>query len=758
MFNQKEILKLASFLIICNLLAQSPAQKSLATENKAQTSKIIKKSSLNRSEQNKLQSKLQNKEHEEHFFPGIYISDTENRWHVSDYKHEEGEQFGYVICKGGYIGSPLIPNDKATVDKFLDYCKTNKKVGPGNLPIIDVASNHQPSETSYKAYTVPLGGQKLFLCRGYLNSTENCSYEGDKQVGNMMSRIKKGLPLDSQFIVERRQEGRQDSQESFSTYASLNSSQNLPEQSVSQTRAEVLPLEAKPLVKKPLQPIQSNFQVDSSKLALTEEIAREISRTLTPENSSNTTKIKLEAIPLSALAADKNNNLASQALQITPEEFEALKAGRITLSDLTERSANNSLPSSNTPTNSTSRKAIQITPSELEALQNGRISLEQLASGKQLMDVNSSGQPVLAQSVLTQQPENLKKGLQVTASEAEDLKAGRVSIEQLLSNRSLVDLNSPGNPPSLQPSIASSLPPGIPAGLPPVLNGMSTAGAKVLPLSPETLAALQNGSININQVIQGASQQSLNPGNPVIIGNNPNLLQMQQPMPPGYLTQQLPPEISQQISQQAPQQIPQQILQQEQQQAIQLSNMQTLAPSQFPLAANQVPGNYAPNYPQAQQFTPQQFLAQPTQMQAPEQLMQASNLQNYGSPQTNPQFMNGMPQGMPFEQNQMMNGMNSYPQTYAPEGNSQVAYQGGYDQNNGLQINGPQGAIPDYGNVSYQDYYEQPTQNGVSYAPLAWSGYYFNQRYYGPPMTYATNAIYGTHSNTVYWPGMRSGY
>ncbi|MDX1920097.1 MAG: hypothetical protein SFU25_05100 [Candidatus Caenarcaniphilales bacterium] len=735
MFKKKEILKLASFLIICNLLVQSSLQANAADTNNQQVNKPQASHKSGQSSQKQRKTPEQNsKQASKPSFPGIYISDTENRWHISDYKYEEGEQFGYVICKGGYIGSPLIPNDKASVDKFLGYCKRGERVGPGKLPVIDVPSNYETDERSYKAYHLHLNGQNFFLCRGYLNSTPTCSYEGDKKAMALMSKIKKGLPVGPSESGPPIQEYREQ-----------------PQQYIGQKRleSEVIHLEKREIGKRRLEPVN----VDPTKQALSDEIAREILSTLSPSSRaidlSGAKKIKLEAVPLSAMKAESGENLAPRSLQISAEEFEALKSGRITLADLTENRGNlNSLLPSLIATQEPTKKAIQITPAELEALQNGRISLEQLASGKQLVEVNASGQVQSLPAETTQ-----KKGLQITAAEAEDLKAGRVTLEQLMSTRSLVDLNnsgiSSGQAMPLALGTLGGSSPGVP-NIPPTVNGMSTAGATVVPITPETLAALQSGSVNINQVVQGTGIAGQNPMQAPPMLANAGMPPMQ--VPPkfqgtqGVMAQQMPPGMVDPMNGAQP-----------------LANV-VGAPQNFqPMQQGiQDPSMMSPQMQMAQQTWQQPFPQQmQPPMQQPAQQIDSQMLAQTG--QSNPNLMpnpmmgmqqanfmpNQMPGQMPLQGQPMMNDPNAQFSAQSP--------QQGYGPE-GLQINAPQGGVPDWGNISYQDYYEQPTQQGTSVQPLAWSGYYFNQRFYGPPMTYSTNAIYGTHSNTMYWPGMRSNF
>jgi hypothetical protein len=506
-------------------------------------------------------------------YPGVFISDTEQRWNTTHQKSDSKHQFGYVICDGGYIGSPLIPNRKSVVDKFLGHCASGQKVGPGLLPIINAPE--EVSQQGYKAYQFTLGRQSYNLCRGYLNSTSLCSASSDREALTIAQNIKRKIHQESSV----------------------------------QNPEGPLPLR---------------------KLAPAEEAASELANI----NGNSLQKIRLDAIPLSQA------NSSKQAVQVTAEEMEALKSGKISLADLTK--------------------------------------------GKQVINLNNSHSASAASSEVVPNaapsmsgPSTQKKGLQITASEAEDLKNGRVTLEQLMSNRQLIDLvNQAPQPSQVDSQILNILNQApqmaqLPAQQPaqPVMSGnalsLNATPLQAIPLSPQAAGALLGGA-----QISGAS------------------------MP----------------------------------QAIQPHAM----PS--PFAANGFAGS-------------------------PEQAFAQMNGQ-MSSPGLNPANFAGIG-AMPSMDQSAMNGTGMMP----PQMLGQMPMQGqdfqpfAADPQMGMQINGPQPEfLPEHGQLNYMDYLQQPTEQGTSVQPLAWSGYYFNQRYFGPPVTFTTNAIYGTHSNTIYWPGMRGAY
>ena len=127
---------------------------------------------------------------------GIFIADEENRWHIPGTDKASEEKLGYVICEGGYLGSPLIPNEEKIVDEFLQNCASPLKKGPSKLPIIDVEANHTKS-AGYKAYSIPLRGRTYHLCHGFLNSSNWCSFSAEKQAMDFVSKIRRGDNIQS---------------------------------------------------------------------------------------------------------------------------------------------------------------------------------------------------------------------------------------------------------------------------------------------------------------------------------------------------------------------------------------------------------------------------------------------------------------------------------------------------------------------------------------------------------------------------------
>ena len=266
---------------------------------------------------------------------GIFIADEENRWHIPGTDKASEEKLGYVICEGGYLGSPLIPNEKKIVDEFLQNCASPLKKGPSKLPIIDVEANHTKS-AGYKAYSIPLRGRTYHLCHGFLNSSNWCSFSAEKQAMDFVSKIRRGDNIQSTAQI------------------------NPPTENFLPTT-------------------QNTQDPHPPRQALIQEITQEISQTLNLPN-----------------LASANQN--KQAIQITKDEMVALKEGKISLEQLTNSRPTLSLNANNQPilpSGNPNKQAIQITKDEMVALKEGKINLEQLTNSRPTLSLNANNQPIL---------------------------------------------------------------------------------------------------------------------------------------------------------------------------------------------------------------------------------------------------------------------------------------------------------------------------------------------------------------------------
>ncbi len=273
-------------------------------------------------------------------FPGIFITDTSNRWHIPGASSAPDEQLGYVICDGGYLGSPIIPNEKKIVDQFLAACSTRQRVGPGKLPIINVAANNKKS-SGYPAYTAKFNGQTYHLCHGFLNSSNWCSYEAEKKAIDLVTQIRRGENVQ------------------------IAQSEAVPP-AINEYEREALGGRPYPV---------------SGSAPMVDEIAREVAQTVQPRLQS-----ELES---------------RKAIQITKDEYDALQRGETSLDKLTSDRPILSLNGEGEPRGvlqaqphalekvklettplQPQSKAITITESQLAALKNGQISINDILAGQ----------------------------------------------------------------------------------------------------------------------------------------------------------------------------------------------------------------------------------------------------------------------------------------------------------------------------------------------------------------------------------------
>ncbi|MDJ0625741.1 MAG: hypothetical protein QNJ31_05180 [Candidatus Caenarcaniphilales bacterium] len=659
-------------------------------------------------------------------YPGVFISDTQNRWH-SDYEYSSEESFGYVICDGGYIGSPLIPNDRKTVDKFLNYCRTGEKVGPGRLPIINASTDPVEKSTVYSAYKAELNGETYYLCRGYLNSTPNCSKESDAQAEKLISQIK-----NTQLQNTTTQENNNSEEKEITKNIQRIQVQEVNDFRFSEDKSQKLdPLKNRSIETSSRDPLVRRER----KLSTIIEAANNNSYDIkgTSLEGVKIPGIDLEGarvIPLTSTKKSISSEAATgqNAIKISLEDLEALKTGRISLTELVHGFGSepaNKLETNTVSTNvqtiplnkvllkqkdnSQRNQAIKLTKEELDDLQNGRISLEKLTAGKQIISLNNPQNP--SNSILnnsTSAPLELNSGgkqaIQVTAEELQALKSGQLSITDL-QNRPIVNLNEQGqfvNKP-ISPnnnSVVSQPQPSI----------------KAVPITQETLTALQSGRVSLQEVL--SSKQTINISNQAV---NFQEKQINQPYNTALLSPNINgPTILEQVQNTQPQQA-------------ELTNNYANSP-----ALQQMPGQVSPqldNY--------QQQALQNTQ-QIPIQGMVQPQLQ-YGA------FVPGNPI-QNFEQNPpgQSIGMqpNFYPQSIGEYPPAQYgipavspmlqAYNNSFNQQN-------------YNQLPYDFSYNQ-----MGAAPLGnpdMANYSSNVPLMGPPVSYVTTPVYGTHTNAKYFPG-----
>ncbi|HEY9886068.1 MAG TPA: hypothetical protein V6C96_02285 [Vampirovibrionales bacterium] len=157
-------------------------------------------------------------------YTGVFIADTEGYW----FKREDNSarMFGYVICDGGYLGSPLISNSKETVDKYLDKCPSGKREHRGLLPIIE---DNSQSKTLYPAYKFELNGREYNLCKGYLTSSKNCTVNSfNKAEAKLAQTLSKHSGIKAKNLQAEKQVIRSSEPQEIKETSSLNSPQQKP--------------------------------------------------------------------------------------------------------------------------------------------------------------------------------------------------------------------------------------------------------------------------------------------------------------------------------------------------------------------------------------------------------------------------------------------------------------------------------------------------------------------------------------------------
>ncbi len=147
----------------------------------------------------------------EEVYPGIFVMDTKNKWKIEVREDSPDEKFGYVVCNGGYLGSPLIANEKKIVDRYLAKCASGRRQEPyTKLPIIDLSSNYDETKVQNLAYKAEINGRNYYLCKGYLNSTNWCSAEAENKAQDLLNRLESGQDIspDIQEMTASHQRGR----------------------------------------------------------------------------------------------------------------------------------------------------------------------------------------------------------------------------------------------------------------------------------------------------------------------------------------------------------------------------------------------------------------------------------------------------------------------------------------------------------------------------------------------------------------------
>ena len=748
---------------------------------------------------------------------GVFIADTENRWGLISSQDENNEtEFGYVVCHGGYLGSPLIQNDKKIVDKYLQACRSNQRNGLSLLPIIDTEGNYDPESTNYKAYKAVVNERTYFLCNGFLNSTNWCSFDAEKKAMQLKNKLQKGQSIkaeaeamkgfpfgkganvasssvrkDKSIASKKWEEDVVDDE--YPEEEPEEKESNLAKQPHQNNRSRIIAKQTQGSIDEDDEYYQARVPASKAKTqqrfeddyedyeetpvkvkkikittndSLNQGLALDAAREIAQLRGGSINSSGIKVIPLTPGGSGSlgGNFGGAQVIKISADDLQALQTGRMSLNDLTssggvgsasistvpinpqlisdlqskkisledfinsnqaQLSSVNAAPIANAPVlmggltsgaTTSGIRTIAITPQELGALQNGSLNLQQLTSrGNFNATIPGAGLQSLSGEAIQ------RKTIAVTPQEMEAIRNGSLSVEQI------------ANRPDMNAAQAMNYP------------APEAPQRKTIAVTPQEMEAIRNGSLSVEQIanrpdMNAAQASAAMPLNgtghnlpPVLAGNNQNsqdASSLSLPVMPN--SGALNPSLNSYSS--------------ANQEAITSTNNSQTAPSQWMNPA--VPG---------QNKMPPQFM----NGQVPPQNGFDPNAQNManqfvpGQNQMPPQFMNGqVPPQNGFDLNAMydpsMAGAAYNPNLTGVDAiynNPQVVNSIPY-----MPMNAPTSA-PQPLQLVYQDNSFLPYEQ--SPYPLAWTGYYLNNYYNNmPPLTYATTAIYGTHTNTIYWPGM----
>jgi hypothetical protein len=620
-------------------------------------------------------------------YPGVFIADTDNRWHLPGSSKASGEQMGYVICDGGYLGSPLIPNEKSIVDQFLSGCKSGRRVGPGQLPTIDTDANYNDDASGYQAYQVSLNGKEHYLCHGFLNSTDWCSFEAEKQATNLANKIRSGEKIQVAQNAQEDEEPEDDLEEAPKEQAKPTQQRQLAAEPPTQKQ-----IKHSTVLSRPAAPAQNQAQAGP-------QVDEEIYRSEMVEESQTHS------------ATQNDPRVTEEAAR----EIAEMKRSSINYSVKTQAG----IPQG--------KRAIEVTKQEIEALHRGETTIEQLAQGRQQVDLEAAKaraagasaqiMPLEASASLAQAPAGAQ-AIEVTAEELKALQSGAVSMQELMVRKQIISLNN--------------------TNLPTAPNS-----AQVIPLNTATnQAQAVNGQVPLNVaelITQAKMSYGVQPQAPAGIDLQNLLAQAKAvPLSAGAAFPQPVAPASGSVASQA-------VLQ-----ALNSAQIVSMSGAGIPQAM--------PPSAQPVSLQPMQMVAQATM--TPEVLATVIANANGQTPAMLPLSFQPV-QAQPMQAQQPVYVQQNIPPTGFV--NAQVPIMTGITGMGALPLQTVQlqavPVAPQYGQTMLTTFENQP------YAPAPYdmsqigmgNGYTMSGYGGGVPATQAVTTIYGSHTNTRYWPGMGPG-
>ena len=361
----------------------------------------------------------------EEVYPGIFVMDTKSKWKIEVRDDSPDEKFGYVVCNGGYLGSPLIANEKKIVDRYLAKCASgHREAAYTKLPIIDLPSNYDETKVQNLAYKAEINGRNYYLCKGYLNSTNWCSAEGESKAQDLLNRLEGGQDIspDIQEMTASHQKGRD------LVIQRNNQAQNLPINN--------------------LQTPSLNSLASKKAIKITQEEL----------NALKTGEIQLQDLVSEREVVNLNNiNLGNNNQAQNINEMPALKIQPVQVLPVEPRvQAQRVQPNYAQSQSVQSMPSIQITQNDYTALQNGSLSAQQLVQNylpsqvpqmQQMPQMQNYAPPVQVQAIqptnyyAQSQPIQLMplageqvQTIQITQNDYNALQNGSLSAQQLVQN------------------------------------------------------------------------------------------------------------------------------------------------------------------------------------------------------------------------------------------------------------------------------------------------------------------------------------
>ena len=422
----------------------------------------------------------------EEVYPGIFVMDTKSKWKIEVRDDSPDEKFGYVVCNGGYLGSPLIANEKKIVDRYLAKCASgHREAAYTKLPIIDLPSNYDETKVQNLAYKAEINGRNYYLCKGYLNSTNWCSAEGESKAQDLLNRLEGGQDIspDIQEMTASHQKGRD------LVIQRNNQAQNLPINNLQTPSLNSL------ASKKAIKITQEELNaLKTGEIQLQDLVSEREVVNLNNINLGNNNQA--QNLPINNLQIPSLNSLASKkAIKITQEELNALKTGEIQLQDLvSEREVVNlnniNLGNNNQAQNINEMPALKIQPVQVLPVEP-RVQAQRV-------------QPNYAQSQSVQS----MPSIQITQNDYTALQNGSLSAQQLVQNY------LPSQVPQMQqmPQMQNYAPPVQVQAIQPTNYYAQSQPIQLMPLAGEQVQtiqitqndynALQNGSLSAQQLVQ----------------------------------------------------------------------------------------------------------------------------------------------------------------------------------------------------------------------------------------------------------------